>query len=74
MDYVVKIDNELADDPILKSDINRAVESALQAARTRFYNKGTIFGRGYDGNAVAASADLAIKQADQFEKDFGRRP
>jgi hypothetical protein len=75
MDYVIKIDNELADDPALKQELARVVELALQAARERFYQKEQVLRRGvsrFDGNAVMKTAELEQQRDADFLAKFGR--
>jgi hypothetical protein len=73
-EYTIHIDDDY-DSPAVRQELARATELVLQSARERFYAKAQVLRRGYggyDGDAVARSADLALKQQEAHDAAFGR--
>jgi hypothetical protein len=63
---------EYADNVAVMQDIHRAVTLVLIAAEEADRKRVVPIGRGYDGNAVRASMELADKQKAAHEATFGK--
>jgi hypothetical protein len=62
-----------ASDPVVKQELTRAATLVLTAAQERDLKKTAVFGRGFDGEAVKASTELADRRNAEFEATFGRK-